>query len=216
MGMSTVHHWNLHKMMLKKLHTLWAMEPFYMVHSYVNISITKTTTYVFFLSFLIVVLVRGNERNVGLRSLFHMQLISKKPTLAFIYHFLFSFWCGPPTTLYSIIYSGIVVYMYNWAYFSLSFSTLVWGHVNENNENCVWISIFIYMYTSMPTHAACAIMHNSPGESVGAHSVQKQGGSILMWPSLHIHVNFSYLFMIKFFSTPVVQLVLDPFSGDVN
>lgn len=29
MGMSTVHHWNLHKMMLKKLHTLWATERFY-------------------------------------------------------------------------------------------------------------------------------------------------------------------------------------------
>lgn len=59
-------------------------------------------------------------------------------------------------------------------------------------------------------------MHNFTRDSFVAYSFLKQGGSILMWPSLHIHVNFSYLFMIKFLSTPVVQLVLDPFSGDVN
>ena len=63
-----------------------------MVHSYVNISITKTTTYAFYLSFLIVLLVRRNERNVGLRSLFHILLISKEPVLAFI-HSCFFFPC---------------------------------------------------------------------------------------------------------------------------
>lgn len=53
-----------------------------MAHSYVNISITKTTTYAFYLGFLIVLLVRRNERNVGVRGLFHILLISKKPILS--------------------------------------------------------------------------------------------------------------------------------------
>lgn len=60
-----------------------------MVHSYVNISITKTTTYAYYLSFLIVLLVRRNERNVGLQSLFHIFLISKEPIHAFIHSSFF-------------------------------------------------------------------------------------------------------------------------------
>lgn len=50
-----------------------------MVHPYINISITKTTTYAIYLRSLIVLLVRRNERNVGLGSLFHALLISKEP-----------------------------------------------------------------------------------------------------------------------------------------
>lgn len=78
-----------------------------MVHSYVNISITKTTTYAFYLSSLIVLLVRRNKRNVGLHSLFHTLLISKEPIVTSIQHIpSFSFHampCRATQTTYSTI-----------------------------------------------------------------------------------------------------------------
>lgn len=201
MGMSTVHHWNLHKMMLKKLHTLWATELFYTVHSYVNISITKTTTYAFFLSFLIVLLVRRNERNVGLWSLFHILLISKKPILSVRrpFVFFFPFHASIDHLQHYYKYCTSVrqytarhihkAYMYNpvkilqallnaqdlaWCYLKTIFSLLQdfsgWVHVNESNEECVWISIFICIPMSVYSRAAGVKTHNFPGESVGAHS----------------------------------------------
>lgn len=79
------------------------------------------------------------------------------------------------------------------------------------------LDFHIHLHSESPhTHKACVKMHHFPRERVLFPIHLEKGGSILMWPSLRIRDNFSYLFMIKNVSTPVVQLVLDPFSGDVN
>lgn len=78
--------------------------PFYMAHSYVNISITKTTTSAVYLGSLIVLPVRRNERNVGLRSLFHVLSISKETMLAFVHSCSFlSIPCHAMQTTYNTI-----------------------------------------------------------------------------------------------------------------